>query len=127
MAQSSPSFQDTVRELWELLKAYARQETIDPLRPVGRRIGFGIAGSLLFSVGWILVALGTVRFLQTHTLPGAGDWLRVHDWSVYLVGLAVLAIGIAGALRKVFRPDPGLALPERAGDRERPPLERSSR
>jgi hypothetical protein len=116
VAQSPKSFQETIKELWELLKGYARQETVTPLRNLGRRIGFGVAGSLAFSLGWFLLTLGMMRVLQTHTLPGIGDWFRVHDWVVYLLALVVLAIGIAGVLLKIRRPDPDLALPVRAAE-----------
>jgi hypothetical protein len=113
VAQSPKSFQETIRELWELLKGYAQQETVGPLKNLGRRIGFGVAGSLLFSLGWFLVTLGAMRVLQTHTLPGLGDWFRVHDWAVYGVALVLLGIGMFGAFRKIRHPDPGLAIPER--------------
>jgi hypothetical protein len=113
VAQSPKSFQETIRELWELLKGYAQQETVGPLKNLGRRIGFGVAGSLLFSLGWFLVTLGVMRLLQTHTLPLAGDWFRVHDWAVYGVALVLLGIGMFGAFRKITHPDADLALTER--------------
>jgi hypothetical protein len=113
VAKTPKSFQETIAELWELLKGYARQETVGPLRHLGRRIGFGVSASLLFSLGWFLVTLGAMRLLQTHTLPLIGDWFRAHDWSIYGVALLVLGVGMAGAMRKIRRPDPGLALPAR--------------
>jgi hypothetical protein len=115
VAKSSKSFQETFKELWELLKGYARQETVEPLKNLGRRIGLGIAGSLLFALGWFLVTLGTMRLLQTHTLPGVGDWFMVHDWAIYGIALALLIIGILGALRKIRRPDPELTLAPASG------------
>ena len=114
MAQSPKSFQDTIRELWELLKGYAQQETVEPLKNLGKRIGFGVAGSFLFSLGWFLVTLGAVRLLQTHSLPLIGDWFMVHNWAVYFVALFILGIGIANIVRKIRRPDPELAIPARA-------------
>jgi hypothetical protein len=110
VAKTPKSFQETIAELWELLKGYAQQETVEPLRHLGRRIGFGVAGSLSFSLGWFFVTLAIMRFLQTHTLPLAGDWFRVHDWSVYGVALVLLALGVYGALRKILHPDPDLAV-----------------
>jgi hypothetical protein len=121
VAQSSKSFQETIRELWELLKSYAQQETVGPLKYLGRRIGFGIGGSLAFSLGWFLLTLGAMRLLQTHTLPVVGDWFQRHDWGIYGVALVILGVGLFGALRKIRHPDPGLALPEAV------PLERTPR
>ena len=114
MAQSTKSFQETIRELWELLTGYARQETVEPLRNLGRRIGLGIAGSVLFSLGWFLITLGTMRLLQTHSLPVIHDWFMVHNWATYGVGLLLLGLGILGVVRKIRNPDPELALPARA-------------
>lgn len=113
MAQQSKSFQETIKELWELCRAYARQETVGPLKYLGRRIGLGVAGSLLFGTGWFLVTLGAMRLLQTHTPPLVGNWFHVHDWAVYGVALVVLGIGILGVVRKIRHPDPGLALTPR--------------
>jgi hypothetical protein len=114
VAQSTKSFQETIRELWELLTGYARQETVEPLRNLGRRIGLGIAGSFLFSLGWFLITLGTMRLLQTHSLPVIQDWFIVHNWATYGIGLLVLGLGIFGVVRKIRHPDPELALPARA-------------
>jgi hypothetical protein len=114
VAQRSKSFQDNASELWELVKGYARQETVGPLRHLGRRIGYGVAGSVSFSLGWFLVTLGVMRLLQTRHLPLIGDWFQVHDWSVYGVALVVLAIGVGGAVRKIRHPDPDLTLADRS-------------
>jgi hypothetical protein len=114
VAQTPKSFQETGTELWELLKGYARQETVEPLKNLGRRIGLGVAGSVLFSLGWFLVTLGVMRLLQTHEVPVIGSWFMVHNWAVYGVAMVLLAIGIAGAVRKIRKPDAELALSARA-------------
>jgi hypothetical protein len=113
VAQTPKSFQETATELWELLKGYAQQETVQPLKNLGKRIGFGIAGSVLFSLGWFLMTLGAMRLLQTHSVPFVGDWFMVHNWAVYFVGLALLGLGIYGVVRKIRHPDPELAIPAR--------------
>jgi hypothetical protein len=113
VAQTTKSFQETIKELWELLKAYAAQETVDPLRTLGRRVGFGIGGSLLFSFGWFLITLGIMRLLQTHSLPLVHEWFMVHDWAVYGVALVILGIGMFGALRKIRRPEADQSAPAR--------------
>ena len=127
MAQTQ-SFQDTVRELWELLKRYARQETLGPLSNLKRRIGLGVAGSLLFSFGWFLLMLAALRFLANHDLPLVGPWFRVHSWSQYFIAVLLLGLAMAGAVRKITHPDPDLTT---AGPREdgrtTGPLERTAR
>ena len=49
---------ELVGELWELIKAYLRQETIDPIKGLGRYVLFGVAGALLVGTGAILLAVG---------------------------------------------------------------------
>ena len=53
----SKSMPEVANELWGLTKDYARQETIDPLKGVGRYLAYGAAGALLGSLGVILLML----------------------------------------------------------------------
>lgn len=81
-------------ELWELSKAYAKQETIDPLKGLGRFIGFGIGGALFLGIGVILLLLAMLRALQTETSTTfTGSW----SWAPYLITTAVglVLIGLA--------------------------------
>ncbi len=54
-----------VNELVELVKGYALQETVEPLKPVGTFIMWGAAGALLMGTGIFLLCLALLRFLQT--------------------------------------------------------------
>lgn len=82
-----------LQELWELLRDYAKQETVDPLRNLGRYVGYGIGGALLLAFGIVMLALATLRLLQSAT----GDTF-VGAWSFapYLIVVLLLAL-IAGA------------------------------
>jgi len=86
--------QQTVRELQELVVAYAKQETIDPLKGMARFAGFGIAGALLVGVGVAFMSIGMLRGLQS--LSGwavHGNW----SWVPYIavvIALVLLASGI---------------------------------
>ena len=99
------SLPTTVTELWAMIKAYAKQETIGPLKGILRSVAFGIAGSLVLSIGLVLIALAALRALQTETgSTFTGSW----SWAPYLLTLVVLGVVIAaalGATRK--RPSPG--------------------
>jgi len=91
-----------VIELKDLIVAYLRQETVVPLKQLGRYLAFGVAGSLLMGVGVILWALGSLRLLQTQTGDTfTGDW----SWVPYLIVFAALVIGaaIVWMLRKSYR------------------------
>ena len=51
-------------ELWDLTRAYVRQETLEPVKGLGRYAGLGIAGSLLMSIGLVELGIGSLRVLQ---------------------------------------------------------------
>lgn len=79
-------------ELWDLVRAYAKQETVEPMKGLGRYAAFGVAGSVLLSVGLILLLLGGLRALQTQTgTTFDGNW----SWAPYLIALAGTGIVIA--------------------------------
>jgi formate-dependent nitrite reductase membrane component NrfD len=79
-------------ELWDLVRAYAKQETVEPMKGLGRYAAFGVAGSALLAVGLILLLLGGLRALQTQTgTTFDGNW----SWAPYLIALAGTGIVIA--------------------------------
>ena len=86
--------QQTVRELQELVVAYAKQETIEPLKGMARFAGFGIAGALLVGVGVAFMSIGMLRGLQSLSGWGVhGNW----SWVPYIavvIALVLLASGI---------------------------------
>ena len=99
---SRPSLPQLVIELKDLIVAYLKQETVVPIKQLGRYLAFGIAGSILMGVGVILWSLGLLRLLQTQTgSTFEGDW----SWVPYLIVFAVLVIGaaIVWTLRKSYR------------------------
>ncbi len=98
MPQQQKSINEVVTELWELLLSYGRQETVDPLKGLGRYIGFGIAAVVMGTAGILLLTLAVMRVLETHT----GEHLRGHwNWMPYAAGLAVLGILIALAITRI--------------------------
>lgn len=99
---SRPSLPQLVLELRDLLVAYFKQETVLPLKQLGRYLAFGVAGSLLMGTGVMLLALGCLRLLQTETgTTFTGNW----SWVPYIIVFAGLVIGaaIAWTARKTFR------------------------
>ena len=84
-----------ISELWDLVVAYAKQETIDPLRALGRFIGFGIPGALLMVVGLILVSVAGLRALEVethHHLSGNWSWAPYGILTVFCLTVAGLAV-----------------------------------
>ena len=84
-----------IGEAVQLVKDYARQETLGPLKGAGRWIGFGLAGAFLLSLGSVFLVLGVLRLLQTEA-PGTfgGNWTRLLPY-VIAFGAAVLVILLA--------------------------------
>lgn len=92
------SIPQVATELWELATAYAKQETIDPLKGLGRFLGYGIGGAILLGIGVVILLLSGLRALQTETgtaLTGNLSWvpyLVVVAVGLVLIGLAVLRV-----------------------------------
>lgn len=79
-------------DFFELVKAYAKQETVEPLRGAGRWVGFGVAGSFLLMLGGIALTLAMLRVLQEETGTAFTGNL---SWVPYLATLAAAVIVIA--------------------------------
>jgi hypothetical protein len=89
------SVSDTVQELKDLLIAYAKQETIDPLRNLGRFLGFGLGGVVLLLLGTLFLSLSALRALQTQTgdvFDGFWSWVPYVIVLLALVGVAAIAV-----------------------------------
>ena len=84
--------QQTIRELKELVIAYAKQETLDPLKGLGRYVAYGVGGALLIGTGVMFCALGALRALQgDRDGPHfTGNW----SWAPYAI-VVVGALGMA--------------------------------
>ena len=96
----SKSMPEIATELWGLTKDYARQETVEPLKGVGRYLGYGAAGALLLGIGVILLILAGLRALQTETgdaLDGSLSWLP------YLIVLVVASALVAWAVSRISK------------------------
>ena len=81
-----------ITEIVDLLKGYAKQETVDPLRNVGRYLGFGLGGVFLLALGFILLLIGLLRLLQTETDAFDGNWSFVPYVIVVLVGAIIAGL-----------------------------------
>jgi hypothetical protein len=84
------------QDLFQLVVGYAKQETLDPIKNLGRFLGFGLGGALLGSLGAVLLLLGSLRLLQTETGTAFdGNWSVVP----YVIVLVVSGGIAAGALK----------------------------
>ena len=96
MAAASPKpgehqgVKEATQDLWLLVRDYAKQETIDPIKMLGSFLGWGRGGSIAL-----------IRALQTET----GDHLTGSlNWVPYLVGLLFTAAAAGLAVWFIKRP-----------------------
>jgi hypothetical protein len=95
MFPSINSVKETIRDLWNLLVSYAKQETIDPLRNLGRYFAFGLGGMALITLGAFFIGLAVLRALQSMTGDAfSGFW----SWVPYLV----VVLGFTGVIAFVL-------------------------
>ncbi len=85
-------------ETLKLVVDYVRQETLDPLKGLGRFLLFGVVGSVSISIGLVILAIALLRLLQGETGAFAGNlsWVPYLICTVAVVvvaGVAVWAIG----------------------------------
>ncbi len=121
--------QQTLRELRDLVVSYAKQETVDPIKGLGRYIGYGVGGAALIGTGVVFVAIGLLRALQTETGEHFTDTISPtsdnYSWVPYAI--------VAAAAHRRGRPrvdgerqtkeEPGVVskadkLAKNAGDRD---------
>ena len=65
-------------EFVQLVIDYAKQETLEPLKGLGRFLAFGMAWSIALAAGGVLLLLAGLRALQTETgttFAGNLTWL----------------------------------------------------
>ncbi|HLN04879.1 MAG TPA: hypothetical protein VK217_01270 [Acidimicrobiales bacterium] len=78
-------------ELIDLLRRYVIQETVTPLKTVGRTLLFGLAAAILLGIGTVLLLLGVLRVLQTETGTAfEGSWSWVPYPIAAILGLVVV-------------------------------------
>ncbi len=83
-------------DLWQLVVAYVKQETLEPIKGVGRYVAFGLAGSLVLATGLVLLFLGALRLLQDET---GTTFTGNLSWLPYLITLLACGL-VAGAAMK---------------------------
>ncbi len=93
-------FVGEIKGLATLLQDYAKQETVGPLKGVGRYVAFGLAGSILLSLAGVMFVMAGLRALQTQTGTALTGNL---SWIPYLIMVVGAALIILLAVRAVLR------------------------
>ena len=100
MPDRTSSARETKAELTDLvglIKTYAVQETVGPLKQIGRTLAFGSAAAIMFATAAILSLIALLRALQGETgTVFAGEW----TWVPYVLTMiaALLFLGLVAAI-----------------------------
>jgi len=87
-------------ELFGLLRRYVIQETVAPLKTVGRTLLFGSIAAVFLGIGTVLLLIGLLRVLQTESgSVFAGNWSWVPYPITAILGLVAMG-GFGGVLLK---------------------------
>lgn len=81
-------------EVRDLVIRYVKEETLQPLKDLGRFAAFGAIGSVFVGFGTVLVLVGALRYLQWQfpVLDGTLSWIPYL--AVATLALLVMAIGV---------------------------------
>jgi hypothetical protein len=96
----SRSFGTLVDEFVSMVVAYAKQETLDPVKALGRYVAFGIVGALLIGIGGGLLALAAIRAVQAETGRHVTGSLT---YAPYFAGVIVAGVGAGWAVTRIMR------------------------
>ena len=97
--------QQTIRELKDLVVAYAKQETIDPIKGLGRFVGFGVGGAVLLGTGGFFLAMAILRALHTQTGDAFADWRSFLPYLIVVILLLIVAFVAYLAAKKRRLPE----------------------
>ena len=87
-------------ETLQLVVDYVKQETITPLKGLGRFMMFGVAGSVALAIGLVILSVAFLRVLQGETgTTFAGNW----SWAPYLICTVAVVAVAAIAVKAVSR------------------------
>jgi hypothetical protein len=102
--RDAKSLPELVNELRELIFTYLKQETLDPLKALGRFVAYGLAGAICLSLGTVLIGVGGLRVLETEGHVHLGGNL---SWAPYLIIVAVCAVVAVLAVSRIGRAPQG--------------------
>jgi hypothetical protein len=86
---NTDSLSTDARELVDLVVGYAKQETLDPIKKLGKTIALGIVGAVAVGLGVVFLSLGALRAMQSET-DTFDDNLTFLP---YVIAMGVLLIG----------------------------------
>jgi hypothetical protein len=96
---SSPSG-SSLTELVDLVRAYAKQETIGELRGTGRWLAWGAVGGISILLGLLFTLVGVLRLLQSTVFDGSTSF----SWVPYFIVLGLALALIVFSQSRISKP-----------------------
>ena len=81
------------RELVDLVIAYAKQETLEPLKGLGKNAALGLGGAVLLGIGGVFCSIGALRAMETET-----DFFERHNLTYLPYFITVLVLAVLSAI-----------------------------
>ena len=98
------TIQRDLEEIRDLFIKYIKEETIQPLKEMGRFILYGAIGSIFVGFGVTILLHGALRFLQEQfrVLDGSLSWLPYIIVALIAAGVAALTLWrvVSGAAKR---------------------------
>ena len=110
MADKDTGIGADVKDLVQTLRDYAKQETLGPLKNLGRYVGYGLLGAILMAIATIFLSLAAIRVLQSQLTWFDGNFSFVP----YLVGIVVLLVVVGLCAMAIGRDNYDTPEPETA-------------
>jgi hypothetical protein len=109
LKKDGASAKESASEVFGLVRDYAKQETVDPLKGLLAYVKWGLIGALLVGIGVIELVVAVLRLAQSE---GSDVFDGRWSWAPYLITLVV-----AGAVLLVARRGMASKKPPTAGAR----------
>jgi hypothetical protein len=81
------------RELVDLVIAYAKQETLEPLKGLGKNAALGLGGAVLLGIGGLFCSISALRAMQSET-----DFFERHNLTYLPYFLTVVILVVLSAI-----------------------------
>lgn len=86
----------SLSEMYDLLRDYVKQETLDPIRGAGRWMGWAALGAVSLIIGMTFLMVGVLRLVQS-------ELFNANDGNTWIPYLIVVIISIALVLSSTAR------------------------
>lgn len=96
----------SIGEVIDLVRDYAKQETLGPLKGAGRWLLLGTIGSIFLGLGILIVLVAVLRLLQTEVSAFDGAFSWVPYAIVFVISIMSTGIALSRIRQATLRKEP---------------------